>query len=144
AIQISKGMEALLSEDNALSPKQLEHLWRGYTGGMGMYLLNVADWVTRKLTDAPEPPEKSLRDFPGIGAIFRGDGVPYSTRWVDEFYDLRDQAKMQSDRIKSALENGENGRAANLEREWRWLLGEREDSKRAKAGFMHAGVRALE
>src|SRR5690606_21505309 len=114
AIEISKGMEALLSEENALSPKQIEHLWRGYTGGMGMYLLNSVDWVTRQLTDAPEQPEKALRDFPGLGAIYRGDGVQYGSRWVDEFYDLREKAKMQSDRIKSAVDAGDDRRAERL------------------------------
>ena len=142
-IEVSRAMEAVAGED-ALSPKQLEHLWRGYTGGMGMYLVSAADWVTRMLTDAPEPPEKALRDFPGIGAIYRGGGESYSSQGVDEFYSLREQAKTQSDRIKTALESGEEARAKRLEAEWGWLVGDRQGSKRAKAGFMHAGVRYLD
>jgi hypothetical protein len=139
----SHAMTWLLGDDLALSPKQLQHLWRGYTGGMGTYLLDSTDWVLRHAEGEPERPEMALRDFPLAGRFARGSTEPYATRYTDEFYDLRDKAQMQSDRIKQAVEDGEFGRARNLESEWGWLLGERQDSKRAKAGFMHAGVRTL-
>jgi hypothetical protein len=121
----------------------LQHLWRGYTGGMGMYLLNAADVGTRWLEGAPPRPESRLRDMPGIGALYRS-GQHHTSRWVDEFYDLREVAQTQSNKVKSAVEAGEPGRARNLEAEYGWLLGSREESKRAKGGFMHSGVRAIE
>lgn len=142
AAAASRAMEAIVGEENTLSPKQMQHLWRGYFGGMGMYLLKSADVATRWLEDAPERPEARLRDFPGVGAIYRG-GQSHTTRWVDDLYDLRDQAQTQSNKVKGAMEADEPGRARNIEREWGWLLGERQSSGRAKAGFMHAGVRGI-
>lgn len=143
AAWVSGVLEGAVGEENALSPKQLQHLWRGYTGGMGMYLLNAADAGTRWLEGAPPKPESRLRDMPGIGALYRS-GQHHTSRWVDEFYDLREVAQTQSNKVKSAMETGEPGRARNLEAEYGWLLGSREESKRAKGGFMHSGVRAIE
>lgn len=143
AAWVSGVLEGAVGEENALSPKQLQHLWRGYTGGMGMYLLNAADAGTRWLEGAPPKPESRLRDMPGIGALYRS-GQHHTSRWVDEFYDLREVAQTQSNKVKSAMEAGEPGRARNLEAEYGWLLGGREESKRAKGGFMHSGVRAIE
>lgn len=140
----SKGMAALVGEDYTLSPKRLEHLWRGYTAGMGQYLLQSADWVTRQIEHAPATPAAALRDYPLVGTVARGDGPARSTRYVDEFYDLLEQAQTQSGKVKEALHNGDPRRAANVEKAWGWLLGARQGSRRAKAGFMHGGLREMD
>jgi hypothetical protein len=139
----SKGMAALFGEDRTLSPKRLQHFWTGYTAGMGRYLLDGADWVTRKLEHAPEQPALALRDFPLVGTVARGGGPARSTRYVDEFYDLAERAQVHSGAVKDALHNGDTARAARIEKEWGWLLGQREGSKRAKEGFMHGGLREI-
>ena len=139
----SRGMQATVGEDLTLSPKQLQHLWRGYFGGFGMYFVDAADHVTRALEDAPPKPASRARDLPGIGAIYRGSSPDSNTRWVDEMYDLRDQATTKSMQIKRAVENGETARAERLQREHGWLLGPAQSSKAARGGFMHGGVREL-
>lgn len=139
----SKGMAALFGEDRTMSPKRLEHFWTGYTAGMGRYLLDGADWVVRKLDHAPEQPSLALRDFPLVGTVARGGGPARSTRYVDEFYDLAEQAKVRSGAVKDALHNGDTTRAARIEKEWGWLIGQRQGSKRAKEGFMHGGLREI-
>lgn len=139
----SRGMTALLGDDKALSPKQLQHLWRGYTAGVGGYLLDSTDWVLRRMTDAPERPDMALRDFPLVGRFARGGNAPASTKYMDEFYTLRDQAQQQSDRVKQAVIDGDSRKAERIDREFGWLLGGHEDSNRAKGGFMHVGLRAL-
>jgi hypothetical protein len=139
----SKGMAKLFGEDNTMSPKRLEHLWRGYTAGMGQYLLDGTDWVTRKLENAPQKPDLALRDFPLVGTVARGGGPARSTRYVDEFYDLAEQAQVRSGAVKDAVHNGDTARARRVEKEWGWLLGQRQGSKRAKEGFMHSGLREL-
>lgn len=142
AIQASKGMEAIM-DDKGLSPKQIEHLWRGYTAGTGMWLLGMADRVVENLSGAPERPASSSRDWPGIGAIYRGDGVNYSTRYSDEFYSLRDEADKRQAAIKASLEEGNTARAERIEKEYRWLLGQRIGSKQAKGGFSYTGPREI-
>jgi hypothetical protein len=138
----SRAMTALVGDEHAVSPKKLDHLWRSYTAGMGGYLLDSADWVVRKAEGAPPEPEMALRDYPLVGRFMRGD-TPGSTRYVDEFYTLRERALMQSTRVKEAVIDGNAAKAARVEAEHGWLLGERIASKQAKGGFMHAGVRAL-
>lgn len=139
----SRGMQATVGEDLTLSPKQLQHLWRGYFGGFGMYFLDAADVATRALEDAPPKPASRARDLPGIGALYRGSSPDSNTRWVDEMYTLRDQATTRSMQIKRAVENGETARAERLQREHGWLLGPAQASKAARGGFMHGGVREL-
>lgn len=142
AILISKAM-AGDDGDGGISPKRIEHLVRGYFGSMGMYVLRTADALVRAATDAPERPAMRLRDMPAIGALYRGDGMDANMRWTGDFYELRDQARKQSDRVKTLLAEGDHEAAARIERKYAWLLGRRERSTRAKAGFMHAGVREL-
>lgn len=139
----SRLMTDVVGDDNALSPKKLQHLWRGYTAGMGDYLLDSTDWVVRQMTDAPEQPDLALRDFPLVGRFARGDNPPRSIRYMDEFYAIRDKAQQQSDRIKQAAIDNDASKAQRIESEFGWVLGARQESKRAKGGFMHAGVREL-
>ncbi|GEM_PF-2523598 len=140
---LSKGVEKLLGDENTISPKKLDHLWRGYTGGMGMYLLGAADWFIDRAEGAPVRPARALRDFPVLGTVARGDNEPRSTRYVSDLYDLDSKADFRSAAVKTALEDGDEARAKRLEAEWGWLLGERVKSRQAKGGFMHKGVREL-
>lgn len=139
----SRGMQAVMGEGATLSPKQLQHLWRGYFGGMGMYILDVADVVTRQLEGAPPKPEGRWRDIPGIGAIYRGSSPDSSSRWVDEMYELREQAMQRSQSIKRAVEAGDAARARRLQEEHGWLLGSTQPARGARGGFMHSGMREL-
>lgn len=127
----------------AASPKQIEHLWNGYTGTVGAYALDTVDWLVRQVEGAPERPELAWSELPLLKAIYRGDMEPRSTRYTTEFYDLVNRANDTANTIKEFELAGEMERAARLEAEWGWLLGERETSKRAKAGYMHLGVREI-
>lgn len=71
-----------------ISPKQIEHLVRGYFGMMGMYALNTADAVVRKLEGAPPRPAWRPDEIPVLGSFWKGDNPPRSTRDVTDFYDL--------------------------------------------------------
>jgi len=142
-VQVSRGMEALL-DDNTPSAKQLQHLWRGYFAGMGDYFMKTVDVPVRWLTDAPEKPEKALRDIPVIGTFARGDTPARNTTSMTQLYEWRDEAQKRSRMVKDALDNKDINRARNLEAEWGWLLGPRVRSSNANGGFMHAGVQQLE
>jgi len=125
------------------SPKALEHLWRGYTAGMGMYLLDSSDWLLRKLRSDPVQPEKELRDYPFLGRFTRAGSQPRNIRQTTEFYDLKEDAEKRSQSIKDAAMRGDFARVKRLEGEWQWLLGPRVESKRAKGGFMHTNVQRM-
>jgi hypothetical protein len=71
-----------------ISPKQIEHLVRGYFGTMGMYALNTADAIVRQVEGAPPRPALRPDEIPVVGSFWKGSNPPRSTRDVTEFYDL--------------------------------------------------------
>jgi hypothetical protein len=63
---------------STVSPMQVEHLVRGYTGSLGITLLQVPNVAIRPLTDQAERPTKLLNEYPVIGTLFQpadGRGV---------------------------------------------------------------------
>lgn len=135
-----------------LSAKRIEHLWNGYTGGLGAYLLDSSDWVVRQATDAPERPEMALRDFPLVGRFARGGNPAPNPKSVGEFYDLLGRAEEIEGTIKEYYARSGNPdmqgedigeRAFELMEEHRWLLGDTYNSKRLKAGIGFENVRAM-
>lgn len=139
-----KLLSDIAGNQTGASAKRLEHLWNGYTGGLGMYALDSSDWLVREATDAPSRPTPTVSDYPVVGRFLRGDAEPKNTRYVTEFYDLREKAQQVSGTIKTYLDQGDAKRAERLEREWSWLLGEKLDSKRAKGGVMFQNVKDME
>jgi hypothetical protein len=69
-----------------LPPKRMEHLVRGYTGTMGMFVLGMADAFTRNAFDFPERPDLSWNEFPGF-ARFIKKGEARNTKYMTRFYD---------------------------------------------------------
>jgi len=72
------------------SPMRLEAAVRGYTSQTGMYVLKVADAMTRAVTDAPAKPEKDIRDFPVLARFWRSQN-PRTNRWVSEMYEMSNE-----------------------------------------------------
>jgi hypothetical protein len=127
-----------------LSAKRIQHLWEGYTGGLGAYALEASDLAVRMLQDAPDRPAMALRDLPLLGRFARGGNPPTSTRYGTEFYELFRKAEEAEQSIKEYTVRGDGAdRAADIEADNAWLLGPRVDSKRAKGGFMFENVRAM-
>lgn len=136
----------------ALSAKRIQHLWQGYTGGMGAYVLDASDWVVRQLDDAPVRPTVALRDFPVMGRFLRGD-TPAPSKAVGEFYDRLSRAEQVEGTIKEyfvrdasddAAKAGDlTDRALELQRENAALLGPIYYSKRLKAGFGFRHIQAM-
>lgn len=73
-----------------ISPKQLDHLVKGYTGTMGAYALAMGDLVAGAMT-AGEMPSSRIGDLPIAKVLYRGD-EPRSTRYQAEFYDMMQEA----------------------------------------------------
>jgi hypothetical protein len=139
----AKIISDVVGNTSGLSPKKLEHLWNGYTGTVGAYALDTVDWLVRSVEGAEARPELAWAEMPLLKAVYRGDLVPKSTKYTTEFYELVNKANDTSQTIKEFELAGETERAAELEADAAWLLGERESTNRAKGGFMHLGVREI-
>lgn len=126
------------------SAKRLEHLWTGYTAGLGTYVLDASDWLIRKAQDTPSRPSMTPSEVPVLGRFWRGDEQPKNTRYVTEFYALREQMQQVSGTIKEYIDNGKPEKAERLKQKYAWLLGDEVESKRAKGGIMFANVREME
>lgn len=130
-----------LSNATGMSPKRLEHLWRGYTAGLGGYALAMSDWLVRRAQDEPWRPGMHLRDVPLVGRFARGDAPPRSTSYQTEFYRLKQRAEQIEGTIKEYLVRAAaEGRADLRERALELhqanidLLGPSQARRGAKAG----------
>jgi Mn-dependent DtxR family transcriptional regulator len=74
------------------SPKQLEHLGRGYLGNLQDYVLLVSDSLVRKARGEPNPPERASADWPGL-RDFRTTGPSRHTKYMDAMYDIASEAE---------------------------------------------------
>lgn len=89
-----------------LSPKELQHIWRGYTGTLGMYALGAADLVTRTLNGDPPKPAMRIDRIPVVGGFIRGQPA-ISTQFQTDLYDLFSEAR-QIQRTINAYVNEDN------------------------------------
>lgn len=78
----------LLPENLQLSPKRLEHLFKGYLGTLGMYSMTVSDALVRKMTGEVAPRKSIGEDALSRIALFR-PMTPHGTQQIADLYDLR-------------------------------------------------------
>lgn len=95
----------LLGSAGVLSPIQLEYLVRGYTGGLGVVLMQMANPLFRPLNadDMPEGAAKKVSQMPIIGNLFQptdGRGV------INAAYEQADEFQKASNTYKKMLEQG--------------------------------------
>lgn len=96
-----------------LSPKELQHLWRGYTGTLGMYALDAADIVSRKLQNKPPKPAMRIDRMPVVGSFVRS--VPASrTQYQTDLYDLFNKTRQIQRTIDTYVEDGDFEKAQEL------------------------------
>ena len=107
-----------ISDSTGVSPKQLEHIWRGYTGTMGMYFLGLADMATRAVKDKQPRPALRADDIAVISSFFRGNAPPKSTRYVTEFYDMLKEVDEAARTITGYAKAGRGEEAAAVREEY--------------------------
>lgn len=101
---------ALVGEALNVSPKKLEHLVRGYTGTLGTHVLEGVDMVVAEVDGSAAKPAKAAHETVLVreltGGAWRGprEAVPYTTKYMDAFFDLRDRAKEKYDTLKDYRE----------------------------------------
>lgn len=80
----TKGAQ-ILGKALGYSPIKIDHLWKGYTGTMGMYLADVVDSVLDLFEDSPKPTRR-LEQLPVIRR-FLAD--PEARGRLTQFYELK-------------------------------------------------------
>lgn len=94
-----------------LSPVQIEHLVRGYTGSMGITLMAIADLALRPLTGADEVPkaDKKASELAVLGPLFQpttGRGA------VNEAFKEIERFQQAHQSYKKLMEEGNRAEAA--------------------------------
>ena len=94
-----------LGSAGVLSPIQLEYLVRGYTGSLGVVLLQMANPVVRIFnpSDMPEGPAKKVSQMPIVGNLFQPtDGRGF----INAAYEQAEDFQKASNTYKKMLEQG--------------------------------------
>lgn len=109
---IASFMDSLLSPvmgktgaDSLRSPVRIEHMVRGYFGGLGTLVLGLSDTVIGTVSDQPEAPERRFEDYPVVRAVYRGSG-PQRTRYESELYDILKRGNKLHASMKQTAEEG--------------------------------------
>jgi len=106
-----------LGKATGVSPVRAEALLRGYFGTVATYLLAATDaLVTRPLTGAPARPAMRIDDIPVVKAFARDDPAR-TTRYVNDFYKMRDESAKTVSAIKELRQQGDVEAAAELMRD---------------------------
>ncbi|MBI9110309.1 LPD38 domain-containing protein [Maridesulfovibrio ferrireducens] len=104
---------AVIGEKTGTSPKRIEHLVNGYFGTLGVYVMSMADIVTRKMVDAPELPSRRLDDMPIIKSFYRSTPSRHS-RHLTELYDMVQEADELYSTVMNYAKTGEAAKAKAL------------------------------
>jgi hypothetical protein len=137
---------ALIGEKIGTSPKRIEHLVNGYFGTLGVYVLSMADILTRRMTDAPELPEMRLDEMPLIKSFYRNAPEKHS-RYLTELYDMIHEADELYLTVKAYAANGDKAKAQELlqDNDNRKLLGKRRtlNTVRRKINRIQTAIREV-
>jgi hypothetical protein len=88
-------------KEEGLSPKEAEHLIRGYLATLGNYGLMATDIATRQIIGSPPVPSSKASDLPGIGAVYKGIGPAWNTRYATEMYEMSQEITLLYNTVRS-------------------------------------------
>ncbi|HEX4300629.1 MAG TPA: LPD38 domain-containing protein, partial [Gammaproteobacteria bacterium] len=80
-----------ISDQTGVSPKQMQELYSGYTGALGMFLLSMVDDGERLMEHQPPRATARVDEMPPLSSFIRGSGPAKQTQWEQDFYDARQQ-----------------------------------------------------
>lgn len=108
--QNTSELAKLLGREGNVSPVMLDHLVRGYTGGMGLLLTQMVNPVLRPLNtdDMPEHAARKLSEMPIISSLFQptdGRGV------INEAYAMAKEFDQKSRTYKELAASGKRAEA---------------------------------
>jgi len=120
------------------SPKRLEHVWRGYTGTVGMYVMDVSDMLVRKATGAPPSPDFGVDSLPILGNFkrrFNPDDSQRSNRYVGDFYELYNKLLTVEQGIRDAKAENDKEAVDALQGENSEILQNSDQLKRTRSNL---------
>ncbi len=83
------------------SPKMVDHILKGYTGPMGMWVLERIDQLYEMTGNAPDSPTKALGERDIIRNLYRGQ-LKTPSRHVQRFYDMMNESRRITADLKNA------------------------------------------
>lgn len=100
------------------SPDRLEHLYQGYTGMIGTYLMQAADALLAKSGAAPSQPT-SRWGSQAVGALLGTFGLGDAdtdprTKYLQQFYDAQDAADQTNATLRKLIKEGHVQQAREL------------------------------
>lgn len=96
-----------------LSPDKLDHLVKGYTGSLGMYVLAAADGLGAQAGALPQQPSGRMDRIPVISSFYRQDPEGAS-RDLTDFYELSNSVQKLHASINLLRTQGRGAEAAAL------------------------------
>ena len=100
-------------EYSALSPKQVEHLIRGYFSWVGTAAMTVSDFGLRPLAGRGERPDMRLKDV-FIAGNFVENLPTGSSRYVTQMYEQARQAEQAYASYQEAIKAGDTDKAQSI------------------------------
>jgi hypothetical protein len=100
-------------EYSALSPKQVEHLVRGYFSWVGTAAMTVSDFGLRPLAGRGERPDMRLKDV-FIAGNFVENLPAGSSRYVTQMYEQARQAEQAYASYQEAIKAGDTDKAESI------------------------------
>jgi len=127
--------DTALAEWLNMSPKQLQHLWNGYTGTMGAYALKLSDMLVRGASDEHPSREAIMpHDLPILRSIYQGERVK-GTQWATDFYDRMQEVRQLHGTMKKYYEQGKTGQYQAFREEHKPKLKLRRRMERVQDSF---------
>jgi hypothetical protein len=98
---LSRLLAAAQGGEAPLSPREIETLVRGYTGGLGMHGMAIASWLLPK---EYTPPAKDISEYPGIKAVL---SRPFQgAEGINDFYNRLEELEKKARTAKKLQEAG--------------------------------------
>lgn len=132
--ETTRAVGKVISDPTGLSPKQLEHLIRGYLGALGAYALDASDMAVRSISGMPARPAARIDEIPVIKAFVRASPA-YSTVYATDMYEMHREIDQIYRTIRAFQKEG------NI-KEARALLEEHRQTLRAR-GVLGSGLKAI-
>jgi hypothetical protein len=114
-----------IAPDFMRSPKQLEHLVRGYTSSVGSIMFWMADRMMEQAGMIDKKETLQLSEFPVVKRFFR-ETDPRSTKYASYFYDMVNEADQVYKTVNKYMKSGRRDDAQEMIEENRELLGKRQ------------------
>jgi hypothetical protein len=87
------------------SPRNIEHVFKGYTGGLGKYGLQISDMAAKAAgVERTEMPDRGLGDLPIVNR-FVVKNLEGNNQSVDDFYTLMDKLRREKQSAKKKEED---------------------------------------